>query len=79
MEAIAELHIKANMETSLLYPCTVGLAQLHAKETTITGLPFGRFSPPKGVVCPAALTFEQFASNEHNGKNEGIWELMHCD
>ncbi len=78
-EVIAELLIEANMETSLLYSCTVGLAELRAKETTITSLPFGHFAPLKGVVCPTTLMFEQLASNERDGENKGIWELLRRD
>ncbi len=79
VDVIADFRIEANTETSLLYSCTVRLAEIHAKETAITGLPFGRFAPPKGVVCPAALMFEQLAGAECDGKNEGIWELLCCD
>ncbi len=75
-DVIADLRIKAKTETSLLYLRAVGLAKLRTKETAITGLPFGRFAPPKGVVCPAVLMFEQLASAEHDGENKGIWELL---
>ncbi len=77
-DAIADLRIEANIE-SLLYSPAVGLAELHTKETTITGLPFGRFALPKGIICPTALTFEQLASAERDGENEGIWELLRRD
>ncbi len=78
-DAIADFRIEANTETSLLYSCTVGLARIHAKETAFTGLPFGRFALLKGIVCPAALTFEQLAGAECDGENKGIWELLHRD
>ncbi len=46
VDAITDLRIEANAETSLLYSHAVGLAELCAKETAITGIPFGRFAAP---------------------------------